>query len=67
MDAMMVDVSDIPNVAPWDEVVLLGRQGQEEISVRELADLKGSVTYDIINGWRSRIPRIYISGEEART
>ena len=64
MDAMMVDVTDIPDVARWDEVVLLGCQGEDEISVRELADLKGSVTYDIINGWRSRIPRVYHNRED---
>ncbi len=66
MDAMMVDASDIQGVSQWDEVVLLGRQGDEEITVRDLADLKGSVTYDIINGWRSRIPRIYLDKEDER-
>ena len=60
MDAMMVDVTDIPGVQPWDEVVIMGRQGEEEISVHEIARLKGSVSYDILAGWRWRLPRVYL-------
>jgi alanine racemase len=60
MDAMMVDLSRIPEVKCWDEVVLMGRQGKEEISVHEIAALKGSVSYDILAGWRARLPRVYL-------
>jgi len=38
----------------------MGRQGQEEITVHEIARLKNSVSYDVLAGWRSRLPRIYI-------
>ncbi|RMF61375.1 MAG: alanine racemase [Calditrichaeota bacterium] len=64
MDAMMVDVTDIPETRLWDEVVLMGRQGDEEIDAHEIAGLKGSVSYDILAGWRSRLPRIYLEDEE---
>lgn len=59
MDAMMVDATDIPQTKLWDEVVLMGKQGGEEISVHEIAQLKGSVSYDILTGWSWRLPRRY--------
>jgi alanine racemase len=59
MDAMMVDITDIPQTKLWNEVVLMGKQGSEEISVHEIAQLKGSVSYDILTGWNWRLPRVY--------
>ncbi len=59
MDAMMVDVSEIPETGAWDEVVLMGQQGGEEIDIHEIANLKGTVSYDILSGWRARLPRVY--------
>lgn len=59
MDALMVDLTEVPVVAIGDEAVLMGRQGAEEITVHELAALKRSVSYDILVSWRSRLPRIY--------
>jgi len=61
MDALMVDITDIPRARLWDEAVLMGWQGDEEISVHDLAKLKNSVSYDILPGWRARLPRIYKS------
>jgi alanine racemase len=63
MDALMVDITDIPAAQLWDEAVLMGRQGTEEISVHEVAKLKGSVSYDILTGWRGRLPRVYLHQE----
>jgi alanine racemase len=62
MDATMIDITDIPQARLWDEVVLMGDQGNESISVHEIAETKGSVSYDILTGWRSRLPRIYVRG-----
>ncbi len=61
MDAMMVDITDIAETKLWDEVVIMGRQDQEEISVHELAHLKTSVSYDILTclGWR--LPKVYLT------
>jgi len=61
MDAAMCDITDIPEARLWDEAVLMGRQGNDEISVHEVAKLKGSVSYDVLTSWRSRLPRIYKS------
>lgn len=61
MDAMMVRVTHI-GVQLWDEVVLLGRQGSEEIDAHLLASWKGTVSYDVLAGWRTRIPRVYLEG-----
>ena len=64
MDAITVDITDIPAAQLWDEAVIMGRQGEEEISVHEVAKLKNSVSYDVLAGWRARLPRIYI-GQDA--
>ena len=60
MDAMMVDVTSIPDVQPWDEVVLLGRQGKEEISVHEIARWKGTVSYEVLTNWSWRLRRVEV-------
>ena len=59
MNTTMVDVTDIPQVQVWNEVVLMGKQGAEEIDVHEIARLQGTVSYHALTGWRSRLPRIY--------
>jgi len=64
MDGLMVDVTDIPQAQMWDEAVLLGRQGQEEITVHELAELKQSVSYDVLTSWRLRLRRQGVNGQE---
>ncbi len=63
MDAITVDVSDIPNVQLWDEVVIMGKQNQNEIAVHDLASLRHSVSYDQLCAWRNRLPRIIIHSE----
>jgi alanine racemase len=57
MDALMVDVTDIPQAQMWDEAVIMGKQGGEEITVRDIAKLKNSVTYDVLTSWRLRLQR----------
>ena len=64
MDALTVDITDIPAAQLWDEVVIMGRQGGEEITVNEVAQLKNSVTYDVLAGWRARLPRVYLGENE---
>ncbi len=60
MDATIADITDIPQAVRWDEAVLMGRQGNEEITAREVAQLKNSVSYDVLAGWRGRLPRVYL-------
>jgi alanine racemase len=60
MDMCMVDVSDIPDVAVDDEVVIIGRQGEQEISADEVAELCGTISYEILCGISARVPRLYL-------
>ena len=57
MDAITVDITHIPQAQLWDEAVIMGRQGGEEITVRDIAKLKNSVTYDVLTNWRLRLRR----------
>jgi alanine racemase len=63
MDAMMVDITDIAEAALWDEVVLMGRQGEDEIDPHELAKLKGTVSYEVMTAWRWRLPREFTTAK----
>jgi alanine racemase len=63
MDALMVDLTDIPEAQMWDEAVIMGRQGDEEITVHDMAKLKNSVSYDVLTGWRLRLRRKCVNGE----
>jgi alanine racemase len=52
-----VDVTHIAHVEPGDEVVLLGRQGTEEITADELAEKIGTISYEVfcsLGGYRSK-------------
>ena len=57
MDALMVDITDIPEAQMWDEAVIMGRQGNEEITVHDMAKLKNSVSYEVLTNWRLRLRR----------
>jgi alanine racemase len=58
MDQLLVDVGDI-EVAVGDEVVLIGRQGDEEITATEWAERLDTIGYEIVCGIGSRVPRRY--------
>ena len=60
MDLMVVDVSDVPNAAIGDEVVLLGRQGEEEVSAAEIAERASTIHWDIVTRVGSRVRRVYV-------
>ena len=62
MDAIMVDITDIPAAQMWDEAVIMGGQGGDTISVHDVARLKNSVTYDVLTGWRLRLRRQCVNG-----
>ena len=63
MDALMVDITDIPQAQMWDEAVIMGKQGHDEITVRDIATLKKSVTYDVLTNWRLRLRRKSVNGQ----
>ena len=58
MDMIMVDVTGL-SVAPGDEVVLIGRQGNEEITAREMAATIGAIAWEVVCRLGSRIERRY--------
>lgn len=60
MDLTMVDVTDVAEVAAGDEVVLLGRQGSEEILATELARRASTIAWEIFTGIGSRVARVYV-------
>lgn len=59
MDQTMIDVGHIDGVKLGDEVVLIGRQGNNEIRCEELARLAGTIPYEIVCSISNRVPRIY--------
>ncbi len=59
MDQTMIDVSHISNVKVGDEVVLVGKQGENFISVEELADMSASFNYEFVCNINRRVPRIF--------
>ncbi|MGD0252398.1 MAG: alanine racemase [Verrucomicrobiota bacterium] len=63
MDALMVDITDIPEAQMWDEAVLMGKQGSQEITVHDIAKLKNSVSYDVLTNWRLRLRRKTVNSE----
>ena len=62
MDQFMVDVTDIPDVKNEDEVILIGRDGDECITMEEVGGLSGRFNYEFACDLGKRIPRVYIHG-----
>jgi alanine racemase len=63
MDQCLCDVTNIPDVSIGDEVVLIGKQGNQEISADELAEKVGTISYEILCGINSNVPRVYVEGK----
>jgi len=64
MDQCMVDVSAVPDVKLGDEVVVLGKQGDQEISADDLAAINGTINYEITCCFDLRIPKVYVNYPE---
>jgi len=62
MDMCMVDVTEVPDVAVGDEVVIIGRQGEEELRAEEMAALCDTISYEILCGIGPRVPRLFVRG-----
>lgn len=60
MNMMVVDVTDLPEVQVNDEVVLIGEQGENDISVSSFSDMNNSMNYELLTRLPSRIPRYII-------
>jgi len=63
MNLCMADVTGIPGVTVGDEVVLLGRQGEAEITADEIAGWMGTISYEVLCLFGNNNSRIHIDGE----
>ena len=64
MDQFMVDVTEIPEAAMGDRVTLIGREGQQEITMELLGELSGRFNYELACDITKRVPRVYTKGGE---
>ena len=60
MDQMIADITDIDHVSIGDEAVLIGRDGDEEITAEDLASWAGTISYEILLSVGSRVDRIFL-------
>jgi alanine racemase len=58
MDLSAINVTSVPNVNIGDEVVLIGKQGDEYISVDEVAEWLDTNTYEVVTSIAARVPRL---------
>jgi alanine racemase len=64
MDQIVVDCgAGDPEVHPGDEVVMIGRQGGEEITATEWADRLGTINYEVVCGIGPRVPRLAVGAD----
>ncbi|HIK56467.1 MAG TPA: alanine racemase [Synechococcales cyanobacterium M55_K2018_004] len=67
MDQMMLDVSQIPDLQEGEVVTVLGRDGEESISAEDWAAMLGTISWEILCGFKHRLPRLTVSQtQEAR-
>ncbi|MCK9275411.1 MAG: alanine racemase [Syntrophales bacterium] len=64
MDMCTLDVTDIPECAVGDEVVLMGRQGSEYLSADEIAGKAGTISYEVLCVVGKRAPRVFVNKGE---
>jgi len=60
MDFILADVTDIPGVDMEEDVVLLGKDGEESITANDLASLVGTINYEIVTRINPLVPRLII-------
>ena len=66
MDQFMVDVTEIPEAKELDEATLLGKDGEDCITMEELGDLSGRFNYEFACCISKRVPRIYIKDGQVK-
>jgi alanine racemase len=63
MDMTTVDLTNVPEAERGDVALLIGESGQERITVDEVAQKCGTISYEILTGLSERLPRVYVDGE----
>jgi alanine racemase len=61
MNAITIDVSHVQDVGPGDEVVLVGRQGKNEITISSFSDMSRNLNYEVLVRLPSEIPRVVVN------
>jgi len=61
MDFMMVDVTDVPGVKVDDDAVLVGSHGEREISMDEIAEITGTINYEVASLIGKRVHRVFVN------
>jgi len=64
MDYTTIDVGDVPGVAVGDTATFFGRAGEDSISVSEVAEVAGTIPYEITCSVGKRVTRVHVGGEE---
>lgn len=64
MDQCMVDVTDVGEVKVGDEVILLGEDGDLKFNADDMAEIIGTINYDILCMIKHRVPRVYKKNNE---
>lgn len=62
MDQIMIDITDIPGIENGDEVLLLGSAGNVHFDADDMANICGTISYEILLDFNSRVPRVYKGG-----
>jgi alanine racemase len=61
MDLTIIDVTDVPDIAVGDEVILIGEQNGLRITAEDLAEQIGTISYEIVTEISARVPRVYVN------
>jgi alanine racemase len=65
MDLTLIDVTALRGkVDLGDEVVIIGRQGSEEVTADELAKKIGTINYEVVTSISPRVPRVAVEAED---
>jgi alanine racemase len=67
MDQIMIDVSEVPQIQVGDIVTLIGQDRDETIFAEEWSDLLGTIPYEIVCGFKQRLPRTFVSKNHRAT
>ncbi|MCS6817557.1 MAG: alanine racemase [Blastocatellia bacterium] len=65
MDWTLVDVTDVSDARVGDEVILIGQANDQRITAEELAELCGTISYEITCGISARVPRVLVAASES--
>lgn len=62
MDMTVVDLTEVPQARAGDAATLIGRDGGQEIGLDQVAAKAGTISYEILTGLGTRLPRLYVDG-----